>query len=144
MKVGISLFVAAFLAVPVAAQTVNFGDDASQWANDGECDDRRFTGQKMDTELDNDDILHDAKDCREAYDAGLIQFVDRAAARAATVCSAIQFGQDSSEWANDGECDDYRFEGTGMSSTISAGDIGRDASDCKRLCDMGTIFLREY
>ena len=35
---------ACAFAVPLSAQ-VDFGDDASQWARDGECDDPRFEGE---------------------------------------------------------------------------------------------------
>lgn len=144
MKLLPLVLATSLLAAPLAAQSVRFGDNSSEWANDGECDDRRFTGRKMATSLDNDDLLHDANDCRSAYKAGLIKLVDEKAARAATVCSKIKFGDNSSEWAKDGECDDYRFEGTGMTSIIAVDDIGRDATDCKRLCDIGSIYLREY
>ncbi len=132
------------LAVAANAQTVRFGDNSSTWANDGECDDRRFTGSNMASDLDTDDILHDANDCRSAYENGLIRLVDPEVGKAATVCAEIRFGDDSSTWAKDGECDDYRFEGTGMTSIISTDDVGKDATDCKRLCDAGMIYLRIY
>ena len=35
------------IALPVAAQTIDFGDDASPFANDGACDDIRFVGPGM-------------------------------------------------------------------------------------------------
>jgi len=51
----------------------NFGNNASEFANDGECDDRRFTGEGMtSTELLDSDVSHDATDCRKAYYAGTI------------------------------------------------------------------------
>ncbi|QZH74328.1 MAG: hypothetical protein JY451_11620 [Erythrobacter sp.] len=55
-----------------ATQTeVDFGDDSSQWANDGECDDPRFEGPGMTTTpLLDSDIRHDATDCREAFERG--------------------------------------------------------------------------
>jgi hypothetical protein len=55
----------------------------------------------------------------------------------------VEFGDDSSTWANDGECDDPRFVGRGMATTLLAEDLGRDASDCKALFDAGDIRLRE-
>ncbi|MFP4518527.1 MAG: hypothetical protein ACLFQ5_03635 [Oceanicaulis sp.] len=55
----------------------------------------------------------------------------------------VEFGDDSSTWANDGECDDPRFEGRGMAATLIAEDLGRDATDCKTLYDAGDIRLRE-
>ena len=55
----------------------------------------------------------------------------------------IDFGDDSSEWANDGECDDPRFVGEGMASTLLDQDLYRDATDCRDLYDRGRIDLRE-
>ena len=54
----------------LAAQDVNFGDDSSQWANNGECDDRRFVGSIMATILNNEDIGRDATDCSNGLSAG--------------------------------------------------------------------------
>ena len=50
---------------------LDFGDDESQWALDGECDDMRFEGAGMtDTRLLDTDVKHDATDCRVAYEQG--------------------------------------------------------------------------
>ena len=58
-------------AATAAASQVDFGDDSGTWANDDECDDPRFEGRGMtDTVLLDDDIRHDATDCREAYERG--------------------------------------------------------------------------
>ena len=52
---------------------INFGDDNGAWSNDGECDDPRFSGPGMTTTaLLDEDILHDATDCRIAFEAGLL------------------------------------------------------------------------
>ena len=64
--------VAATLAfaipAPAIAQSVDFGDDASRFSKDGECDDMRFSGAGMtSTTLIDSDIRHDATDCRTAY-----------------------------------------------------------------------------
>lgn len=54
-------------------RTIDFGDDSSTWANDGECDDPRFAGPGMTTTtLLASDILHDATDCRAAYARGAL------------------------------------------------------------------------
>jgi uncharacterized protein YdeI (BOF family) len=46
MRVVLAAAAIALLAAnPLAAQSINFGDDASQWSNDGECDDPRFEGR---------------------------------------------------------------------------------------------------
>jgi hypothetical protein len=128
----------------VAAQSINFGDDASQWSNDGECDDRRFRGTNMAKGLDRDDIGHDATDCKRGYELGQLLVWDFAEAKAATQCDNINFGDDSSEWPNDGQCDDYRFEGPGADHVQLVEDIGRDASDCRRLCEFGQVAIRDY
>src|SRR5690606_22746633 len=65
---------------PVTTTTVtgdiDFGDDSSPWANDGECDDPRFEGSGSATELVDSDILKDATDCRAAYEAGTVTLVE--------------------------------------------------------------------
>lgn len=129
----VAILLMPLLVFPAAA--IDFGDDASEWAYDGECDDPRFTGPGMtDTALLAEDILHDATDCRQAYDAGRISLRGRA--------SGVDFGDDSSDWAHDGECDDPRFTGPGMTTTaLLAEDILRDATDCRRAFEAGRIRL---
>lgn len=56
---------------------------------------------------------------------------------------AISFGDDTSVWANDGECDDPRFEGPGTADTILEEDLLRDATDCRELFERGEIWLTE-
>ena len=58
--------------------------------------------------------------------------------------SDVDFGTDSGDWANDGECDDARFEGPGMTDTeLLQDDIMSDASDCRAAYENGTISLRD-
>jgi len=121
MRLGpvVALFL-ALAAAPVVAQEIMFGDDNSRWANDGECDDPRFEGAGMtQTPLLDDDIKHDATDCRTAFEAGTISVKGSAAmspkvVAADMILDGINFGNDSGEWNNDGECDDRRFFGAGM------------------------------
>lgn len=116
----------------------DFGDDTSRWARDGECDDPRFDGPGMSegASLD-DDIGHDATDCRTAWRVGEIALAVEDASLQA------DFGDDAGDWANDDECDDPRFEGPGMTETrLIEEDTGHDASDCKAAFDAGTIKLR--
>jgi hypothetical protein len=121
-----------------------FGDDTNEWANDGECDDRRFYGAGMASDLAISGIGTDAADCRSALESGLVAFWDMTAAVQATQCDAINFGDDSNEYAYDGECDDPRFEGLGSASVVSTSGFGTDATDCSRLCGYGAIALRDY
>ena len=39
------------LSMPSAADRIDFGDDTSEWAKDGECDDPRFEGTAFAAEL---------------------------------------------------------------------------------------------
>ena len=55
---------------------------------------------------------------------------------------AQDFGDNNSEWAYDGECDDLRFEGTGMAQLFSWEDVGHDATDCRTLLEQGVIQWR--
>ncbi|MGB7240963.1 MAG: hypothetical protein WBC93_02610 [Sulfitobacter sp.] len=138
------VFLGMLIPMAVSAQSIAFGDNASEWANDGECDDRRFAGAGMATGLDRDDIGHDATDCRNAFQDGRITVWDFVKARAATQCHAIRFGDDASEWSNDDLCDDFRFDGSASDAVILSEDIGHDATDCRRLCEAGQIALRDY
>lgn len=58
----------------VGNQTINFGDDSSQWANDAECDDPRFAGPGTHDVLLAEDIYRDATDCMKLLQAGLITY----------------------------------------------------------------------
>ena len=136
------LLAALIIAAPAHAAGVEFGDDSSEWANDGECDDRRFIGTGMATSLDKDDNFHDATDCRKLYEAGQIKLVSEEAGKLATQCDQIDFGDNSSEWANDQECDDPRFDGPGTAGVIAPDDLQTDANDCMMQCERGRIWLR--
>jgi hypothetical protein len=128
---------------------IDFGDDSSRWANDNECDDKRFIGAGMTaTPLLDEDIGHDATDCRTAFEAGNLTLRDAAgnaapqAVAAAPAGGAVDFGDDSSRWANDNECDDKRFAGPGMTATpLLDEDIGHDATDCRTAFESGRLRL---
>lgn len=103
-----------------ARYLINFGDDASIWSLNGECDDRRFAGPGMaTTPLLDSDMWHDAADCRREFDAGQL---------------SINFGDDAGTWSNDQECGDPRFSGPGMTATeLFEEDILHDATDCREV-----------
>ncbi|MCI5106038.1 MAG: caspase family protein, partial [Pseudomonadales bacterium] len=123
-----------------AVSSIDFGDDSSTWANDGECDDPRFQGDGMASTTVAADIRRDASDCRSLFQQGSIQLLANTGAGNVSA-AGIEFGDDSSNWANDGECDDPRFEGDGMAFSTSETDIRRDASDCRSLFQQGSISL---
>lgn len=141
---GMLSMLACLCATPIFAQSIDFGDDSSEWANDNECDDRRFFGSTMTSILNNEDIGRDATDCRAGIKSGTLRVWNANDALLATQCTAIDFGDDSGEFAGDNECDDGRFEGLGMASSVAQEHIGADASDCSRFCAAGVVALREY
>ena len=120
-----------------------YGDNSGEYSRDGECDDRRFVGEGMADGLGWESTGRDADDCRSAFESGDIALWDQNLAAEQTICNAIDFGDDTSEYARDGTCDDKRFEGRGAASLISSGYEGQDATDCSRLCDYGMIFVRD-
>ena len=63
------------------------------------------------------------------------------AATVPTRSRLIDFGDDTSEYARDNECDDMRFDGPGMASGLTFRNRGRDAADCRRLYREGRVHL---
>ena len=123
---------------------VDFGANSSDWANNGECDDPRFTGTGMAAVLLPEDRLADAADCRTLFDAGSITLAaggDVPAPDAPDAPAGVDFGANTSDWANNGECDDPRFTGTGMAEILLPEDTLIDAADCQALFDAGSITL---
>lgn len=111
---------------------IDFGDDLGIFANDGECDDTRFSGPGMadSSTFDSENINHDASDCLDLYNEGLVALSE------VQIIDGIDFGDDFGSWPNDGECDDPRFEGelaTGL------GDEYADATDCSTLYSSGDV-----
>ena len=120
------------------------GDDGGRHALDGECDDRRFAGPGMASSLHWENAGRDATDCAARLADGTVTPWSAAEAGAATRCEFIPFGDDAGDYALDGACDDPRFEGRGTSVLMVPTDLRRDASDCRRLCEMGAAALRDY
>jgi hypothetical protein len=128
----------AVLTAPVlAAPKFSFGDDKGEYSNDGECDDPRFAGPGMTgTPLLSDDVLHDASDCRVAFEAGKVTL------RGVADDGTIDFGDDAGAYSADGECDDLRLIGSGMTaSSLLEDDIMHDATDCEAAYEAGKLKL---
>jgi hypothetical protein len=144
------LLLGGAVPTPAAAQHVDFGDDASQFSKDGECDDMRFSGAGMtSTTLIDSDIKHDASDCRAAYDKGRLTYQGGHRNTAPVDTGArsntrIQWGDDASKYSRDGECDDKRFVGSGMTDTpLLDSDVKHDATDCRVAFEQGRLQLRQ-
>ena len=65
-------FLSLLAEVNILAQEPNFGDDSSQWATNGECDDPRFqgSGSGMADYLIDGDRLNDVTDCQALFNLG--------------------------------------------------------------------------
>jgi hypothetical protein len=116
--IAMSTVLALSGAAPARAQAIDFGDDSGEFARDGQCDDRRFRGATMANILGITEIGRDATDCQRGYEAGVLELWQPGAAQAATDCAVISFGDDSSDFARDGQCDDIRFEGIGAAELL--------------------------
>jgi len=94
-------------------------DDSCEWANDGECDEPRYAAG-----TGNCANGTDATDC-----AGQELYTDALDRLMAMVPANLrdQLGTDSCDYANDAECDDAFFGGTGACTD------GTDATDCRGL-----------
>jgi hypothetical protein len=138
----ISAFVLVGACAAVVSSEINFGADTSRYANDGECDDPRFAGAGMAQSYAATARERDATDCAEQFELGRVRLIRTRAEWDVAQCSAIDFGGNSSKWANDDECDDPRFTGPGAHPTMLSGDEQSDARDCSRLCASGQVWLR--
>ena len=132
--------------VPVAA--FDYGSDWSKWANDGECDDLRFTGEGVDKKLLTEDMHGRRHRLQDAGSRRLGQHQARSIRpnmppAPPMTAADIDFGDNSSSYANDDQCDDPRFEGPGTASTLLDSDLEHDSADCKAAYEAGTIVLRE-
>lgn len=134
--VGIATGAGVDAGVSTMRLAIDFGDDTSDMARDGECDDPRFDGDGAALLLLMENRGRDATDCRELLDEGRIQLygVDLES-------GDIDFGDDTSNWAQDRECDDPRFDGDGMARRLLYSNRGRDAGDCRQLYEAGRIRL---
>ncbi len=136
-----NLFIAGSISlaansVTVTTEPIDFGDDDSTWANDQACDDPRFAGAGMASPLVDADRLHDASDCRTLFIAGSIYLLESSEVSSN---AGVDFGDNSSIWAHDGQCDDPRFAGRGMSALLLDLDMFHDAQDCRELYQEDSI-----
>jgi hypothetical protein len=143
---NLTLKISAFVLLGACATTVigdiDFGGNDSEYANDGECDDPRFVGGGMASSLNNIHIGRDAADCASLFQANRIRPQRTQAESSPAQCREIAFGNNSSRYSNDGECDDPRFTGPGIDNIMLLDDTKADANDCRALCASGDVWLR--
>lgn len=80
-------------------------------------------------------------DARVFFTEGSPQW-DRRSEVTQAATGAIQWGDDTSQWSHDDECDDPRFGGPGTDTRNLAEDRYHDATDCRRLHELGQIYLK--
>ncbi|WDR04473.1 hypothetical protein PSQ90_08945 [Devosia rhodophyticola] len=120
------------------------GTDNSRYANDNQCDDPRFEGPGTDKKLLPADMLADATDCAATMSEGMVwpravyQATYQSKAPFDAKASGIDFGDNTSSYANDDECDDPRFEGPGVAGDLSYENQWHDANDCRAAFEAGT------
>lgn len=117
---------------------VDYGDDASLWSNDGECDDPRFEGENVVENSLRENAGHDATDCRLSVAAGTASYVGELEAMFEGVFQGVDFGDNSGGFPGDGECDDPRFSGSNVAAGANRSNAGHDAHDCKISVEEGT------
>ncbi len=88
---AVALSMSALYAI--AQTAIDFGDDSSFWANDGECDDPRFAGPGASSYMDENDLYRDATDCQILYDQGLVEFVNSQPLQVNVQASRIERGR---------------------------------------------------
>lgn len=118
---------------------IDFGDNSSSSANNGECDDPRFIGSAAGMLASARNIGRDAEDCRALYRvAGGIRMRNRGPSvrynplfNEPDSPDAIVYGDDAGSGANDGKCQDMRFATSDMVIMRTSSAIGHDASDCR-------------
>jgi hypothetical protein len=126
-----------------AFEGVDLGDNTGPYADDGECDDPRFRGPGMATPPFSPDLEgHDAADCQYHLARGFVRHV-LADGLFEGEADGIDFGDNSGSAVNDGECDDGRFEGPGVSTVTDGANDRRDAFDCRVNFEDRTIVLKQ-
>ncbi|MEL6876790.1 MAG: hypothetical protein AAGL68_01665 [Pseudomonadota bacterium] len=132
-----ALTAAPSIAVADDNGAIDFGDDSSEWASDGECDDARFIGAGVSSSLITENIGRDASDCQAKFANGDAELNPLFAVP--TDESPIDFGDNGSDYADNGVCDDIRFTGEYASEVVYiVQDIGRDANDCRAAYEAGS------
>lgn len=119
-----------------------FGYDSSNYANDNECDDPRFTGKGMASSPSSEYIGKDRSDCLAGYEAATLKLAPLIPVDNTIRVDGIRFGDDEGSFSKDGECDDPRFTGQGMATALNDSDLGHDATDCLSLYQSGDIALK--
>lgn len=139
----VALTIAMPLSVTADTDAINYGDNSSAFANDDQCDDPRFTGPGTAPNLDWTSAGADADDCRASVANGGRYWFD-ATSILIPDCSAVDFGENNSVWADDGSCDDPRFFNPAKleSSILMQDDLKQDAADCLKTCKSGQLYVR--
>ena len=110
------------------------GVDRGVWALDSVCNDPRFLPDPRYLAAVEPKVEAEGQDATDCLRGFLVRH-----AWPTWEDTGIAFGDDSSDWVFDGECDDPRFTGVAMANSPSAADILRDATDCRRAHEAKSI-----
>ena len=124
------------------AGDVDYGDNSGTYVDDDECDDPRFSGAGVSEAASRANAGKDAHDCRAAVRAGEATYNGELPPLFAGVIDDVDYGDNSSSYAEDGECDDARFEGENVSGAASRDHTGKDAHDCRTAVVAGTALYK--
>jgi hypothetical protein len=90
-------------------------------------------------------MMGDASDCAALEAEGKVTirtvYSPQYAAGAPYNSSGIDFGDNRSDYADDEQCDDPRFEGPGAAVVLLESDLRHDANDCRAAYESGTVML---
>lgn len=121
-----------------------FGDDLSSLANEDACNDPGFAGEGMsDGNVSSSYAGHDRSDCVAAFEAGQIKPAPVLPISETILRDGVLYGDDSGAYPSDGECDDPRFEGEAMATSLRTEERFHDASDCLAAVEGGTAALKQ-
>ena len=121
---------------------INYGADDGNYANDGECDDPRFIGPGTTADVDWTSAGRDATDCRQAVKHNTARYRFDPLNLILTDCDSVEFGHDSSDYANDLTCDDPRFLSFTAPGITVPQNVGKDATDCKQACSLSLLYQK--
>ncbi len=131
-----------FLSANAQTEDINYGTDEGEYAFDNICDDPRFTGLGVTSDLDWGSVGLDATDCRNAVNAQAARYWFDPRALSLVKCDAVEFGDDTSGSANNNACDDPRFLSFTSIGINLVEDLMKDATDCKWACELELLYER--
>jgi hypothetical protein len=115
---SLDLNTSSAIATVAGTGEIDFGDDLSTWANDGECDDSRFAGEGMANSVVDSDLYHDATDCSTLYAAGRVTFTADTANASESGPARGSLDTSDATLSGYGYVDTYTFDGAAGATAV--------------------------